>query len=464
MATRKTLKITDLLVNHENPRFDNPADSQREAIKHMVNEQEKRILRLAADIAEFGLNPLEQICVTPTDDDDIYLVLEGNRRVTALKLLQNPDILPVSEFSSFNKQFKQLATKIDKSVFENLDCIVFENETEAEKWIELKHTGPNEGRGTVEWENKQKDYFNERVKGKTSIALQMIRYIKDSSQIDQDIKDNADNLPGTTLTRIFGSSPIQDALGITVNGGVVETDLPPDEFAKGISKIARGVLGGSVTSRTLDKSQHRKEFADDIRKNSGIDYSKKKPSKTPLKDIAVANPPSLPASPSTTTATTSSNKSGISTTTVSDRGELIPKKTKLAIPPSDARIQLIFKELKGLKIDTFPNATGVLFRVFIELSVDAYLKSHNPALLAINPPANLAKKVDETCKDMISKGYATKHEVKAIQTATSNPNSIFSINTFNAYVHNPNMTPKKSDMIHTWNDFGVFLQKLWSNV
>lgn len=273
MADRKTLKVSNLLVNHENPRFDNPADNQREAIKHMVDEQKGRIVKLANDIVEFGLNPLEQICVTPTDDDDIYKVLEGNRRITALKLILNPDILSSSEYPTLNKQFKQLASKVDVAVFDTLDCVVFENETEAEKWIELKHTGPNEGKGTVEWENKQKDYFNERVKGKTSIALQIIRHIKDSDYVDSNIKDNADNLAGTTLTRIFGSSPIQDVLGITLNNGIVETNLPADEFAKGVSRIAKDLLDGAETSRTLDKSEHRKKYAESIKNNSGIDYS-----------------------------------------------------------------------------------------------------------------------------------------------------------------------------------------------
>jgi len=461
MADRKTLKVSNLLVNHENPRFDNPADNQREAIKHMVDEQKVRIVKLATDIVEFGLNPLEQICVTPTDDDDIYRVLEGNRRVTTLKLIQNPDILSSSEYPSLNKQFKHLAAKVDKKLFDTLDCIVFENETEAEKWIELKHTGPNEGRGTVEWENKQKDYFNERVKGKTSIALQIIRHIKESEHIEQGIKDNADNLAGTTLTRIFGSSPIQDALGITVNNGVVETNLPADEFAKGVSKIAKDLLDGTETSRTLDKSEHREKYAESLKKHSGIDYSKKKSSKTPIKDIVSSSPSPSPPSAAIRPSSTSNSKTGITSTTASDRNELIPKKTKLAIPPSAARVQLIFKELKTLKIESYPNAVGVLFRVFIEFSVDFYVKKHLPSL---NSNDSLMKKVDETCKDMVSKNILTKYEVKPIQTAISTPHSLFSMNTFNAYIHNPNMTPKKPDMIHTWNDFGVFLQKLWDNV
>jgi hypothetical protein len=463
MAERKTIKISNLLINPENPRYDYPAENQREAIKHMVDEQKGRIVKLATDIVDFGLNPLEQICVSPTDEDDIYKVLEGNRRITALKLIHNPDILSSAEYSALNKQFKQLAIKADLTAIEELECIVFENETEAEKWIELKHTGPNDGKGTVEWENKQKDYFNERVKGKTSIALQVIRHLKDNEHVDTEVKKNADKISGTTLTRIIGSSPIQDVLGITLNNGIIETNLPAEEFAKGVSKIAKDLLEGKETSRTLDKSEQRQKYAESIRQNTGIDYSKRQPSKLPIRDITTLlstnSAPQTGAPPPQ--ASSSSSRLGVSSVTISDRKVLIPRNTKLAIPANSARVQLIFKELKTLNIDTYPNAVGVLFRVFIELSVDSYVQAN---LSSINTNDSLMKKVDETCKDMISKSILTKYEVKPIQTAISTPHSLFSMNTFNAYVHNPNMTPKKVDMIHTWNDFGIFLQKLWQNI
>src|SRR5690606_31229022 len=56
-------------------------------------EDGKKILRLAEHIAQHGLDPTELQLVTPTDDES-FIVLEGNRRLTALKLLQKPDLCP----------------------------------------------------------------------------------------------------------------------------------------------------------------------------------------------------------------------------------------------------------------------------------------------------------------------------------------------------------------------------------
>lgn len=53
----------------------------------MIGNQKDKLCVLASDIAEHGLNPLEIIGVYPSDlYDGLYVVGEGNRRVTALKL------------------------------------------------------------------------------------------------------------------------------------------------------------------------------------------------------------------------------------------------------------------------------------------------------------------------------------------------------------------------------------------
>mgnify|MGYP000944436713 CR=1 FL=1 len=73
----------------------------------MITEQENKLVNLAEDIINNGLNPSDIPIVTPSaDDEKAYVVLEGNRRVTAIKLIIQPDLVP-SEFSFIKRRFKE---------------------------------------------------------------------------------------------------------------------------------------------------------------------------------------------------------------------------------------------------------------------------------------------------------------------------------------------------------------------
>lgn len=84
----KVLKIEDLEFDKENPRLPKtvaPKDS--EIIKYLASKT--GITDLMTSIGVNGFFPGEAIVVTPSKDDK-YIVLEGNRRLAALRLLQDP--------------------------------------------------------------------------------------------------------------------------------------------------------------------------------------------------------------------------------------------------------------------------------------------------------------------------------------------------------------------------------------
>ena len=103
------IKITNLSLDLKNYRF-NPQNSQREAIKEMLKGKGgEKLYRLAkADVTE-GLNPSEMLMIAPIEDETagrvMYKVLEGNRRVTALKLLGIPELIEWPEIQSHKNKF-----------------------------------------------------------------------------------------------------------------------------------------------------------------------------------------------------------------------------------------------------------------------------------------------------------------------------------------------------------------------
>jgi hypothetical protein len=84
--------LDELLVNPENYRFD-PVRNQQEAMLTMLRSQKDKILKLARNIAQRGLHPARRLVVKEVDGGK-YVIREGNRRFTALKLMTDPDELP----------------------------------------------------------------------------------------------------------------------------------------------------------------------------------------------------------------------------------------------------------------------------------------------------------------------------------------------------------------------------------
>ena len=226
MAYERTLiDITDLNINIENPRFE-MVGNQRAAIKTMIEDQGDKLFKLADDITNEGLNPGDPIFITKHEKQTSHFnVLEGNRRVTALKLLENPDLIPETNKSLLNK-FKKLTEQYSKKPLEKVPCILFDEEKEAEHWIELKHTGQNDGVGTVVWDAQQKARYDERVKGTSSYALQIIDFLQKEDSVNSELKQKLNKLKSSSLQRLATDPDFRRVSGIDIKDGKAEAKNP----------------------------------------------------------------------------------------------------------------------------------------------------------------------------------------------------------------------------------------------
>ncbi len=155
MAKTKLIKLTQLLVNTENYRFE-PVASQKEAIDTMVENQGDKLYNLAKHIVVNGLNPNDSIqIINSNHEKNKYIVLEGNRRTVSLKILSNPDLLEGSKHSNLKRKFRKLHDAYELTIPKNVQCTVYDDPVEANKWIKIKHFGQNEGVGTVDWDGQQ---------------------------------------------------------------------------------------------------------------------------------------------------------------------------------------------------------------------------------------------------------------------------------------------------------------------
>lgn len=128
------VKVSDLKLDLFNPRLPKSKQGKDEktVIEFMLLEAATLELMLAIAENDFFAGELLLVIKDKTEDGK-YVVIEGNRRLTAVKLLHNPELTSV----------KKIATKeiVDKAKFKpnELPCLVFEDKNKILKYLGFRH-------------------------------------------------------------------------------------------------------------------------------------------------------------------------------------------------------------------------------------------------------------------------------------------------------------------------------------
>ena len=415
MPYHKMIPISKLMVNPSNPRFE-PVQDQGQAIQTMLSQAKKSIKALANDIAKSGLNPIKIIAVVPNGQK--YIVLEGNRRIIALKLLNNPGMTQDVSIQSFFKKLKA-NYQIPSSVY----CTVFDNKAESKHWIILEHTGQNNGVGVVSWNTIQQARFND----KPSKLIQIAKYT------GSDL--NTTHVDQTNLERLISTPYVRAKIGIRFSKGEIKEEKPRTDILKNLGLVVSAMSKEGFTVRDIDHAKDRKLWIDQI-----LDAKHQSTS-----DTRTAKPQSSRDSPKS-----------------SDREHLIPSECVLSI--KESRINDIFLELKNDLVlqgkKSTPNATAVLFRVFLETSIDKYIKT---AGITMHDKPKMKEKINKITEHMIAAKIATDEQLKAIRSTSTSPDAYFlNIQWFHQYVHNSGAYPDSGSLKAKWNNLQEFFEILWA--
>ncbi|MHB8277986.1 MAG: ParB/Srx family N-terminal domain-containing protein [Candidatus Humimicrobiaceae bacterium] len=468
-----SVNVANLFLNLNNPRLENTAENQRDAIIKIIEEQKDKLVNLASDIVAHGLNAMERIAVTKIDENT-FIVREGNRRIAAIKLLAQPNLIEGQSKNIFEK-FKQLNKKYMSAPIFDVDCVLYENENLLNRFIEIKHTGENDGIGIATWDVIQKRRFKETL-GKHSIATKAINFILDCNEIDDEIKTNIHHMIITNFERLIGDPYVRKELGISAskNGPFVVDLVNYETFSLFIYVIRDLIFNKSFNVRQIYYREDRRNYIEEVRKILSV---KNTNSKLFNKDFDESNNNfgNKKRNSKNLTYITSDQRQDLIGQTTVNQGTVIPakeqgknklsNKRKTLIPSSckinikHSRLNKIYHELCKLEVKYYPNACSVIFKTFIELSVDVYAKSkdiqnYDPTKL------NLAKKIEAISQYLLHNKIITKKELKPIELL-SDPKNLISANTFNAYVHNSEVIPLVDNLKDSWDSITYFMQKIY---
>src|SRR5690606_2419857 len=137
--------------DRNNPRF--PPKVAQGPLEVLMQRfvRDERLMEIIESIGNHGFFPGEPLLVVPDGDDD-YRVVEGNRRLAALKLLVRELEPPIGRTS--------IEEAVEAANFrpEKVPCLVFDDENEILRYLGFRHIT-----GIKAWSALQKARYAERM-------------------------------------------------------------------------------------------------------------------------------------------------------------------------------------------------------------------------------------------------------------------------------------------------------------
>ncbi len=377
--------VEQLKLWNENPRLDPDerhitlADFAEDLISD--DNEKKHFFDLLKSIATDYI-PADPIIVWKDESTNKFYVAEGNRRVLAIKLLNDPNKAPKS-IRAYVRNLAKHRIPIEKILVN-----VAPSFDEAEWYINQRNSVSTLQRS---WSRIQQQRWIETLYKKygdnidlllaksslsqgeleTSIRnLRLIDLIKETEvrsllSPQQFQKATSYKFPITILERFFANKAVKEAWGIDFDG--LEVKLKNRKgFFVAYAELIRNIVDVKPNIQ-IDTRTITTELEDILKKLPKVDTSVYDPYKVESKVLGVSDE-----------GQTELNDEDV------EKGITLLKddinRSKLILPiyeinTSDYRLQGIFKELKSLSIIRYKNAVASSIRVFLDLAVMNWLQT-----------------------------------------------------------------------------------------
>jgi hypothetical protein len=428
VATR-TLNVGQLMLDVENPRY-GQTSSQRDAITAVITHQGPKLVALAEHIGENGMNPADSLMVM--SEGKTFIVLEGNRRLAAIRLLAKPSL---AAGTNFEKAFSDIATRLSPP--KEISCVVMASRDEARPWILLRHNGESEGVGVVRWGAAERERFESRPGTQVFQGLSFVDAAKRAYPNNDELQADLSKIQGqriSTLGRLVADSSFKKLIGGADKDGQFITRFSAIVLQSLVERIARDF----ATTVTVSKVKNQTERSAYIASLSLPSLKEELPSPEPLDKTPVVDRKQMAGA--------------------RRRKNASPKQTpilhELDLNKLGQRTVDILIELRKIDTEKFPNAAALILRAILELSVDDVYQIKKWKVSNTEFKNRIKRclgDIDPTSKDP---------NFRPIRTGLQDSSSLHSVSTLHSYVHNSSYNPSVGDIRAIAANWQPFLQAL----
>lgn len=470
-ASPRTIKVGSLLLDAKNTRIppDRRSENQRALLHELVEHEDVR--GLAASIAKLSLFPNERLVVMPTGRR--FVVLEGNRRLAAIRLLLNPEL---AETSTQVRSFRALSATASLSELASVDVAVVPDRLVAAPIIAALHTREAKRR----WSSVQQARFYRELVDEGLSAAEVADQVGQSLghvngylrterlyslalllQYPPNIRGKISDpkFPLTTLERFLESKTGRAFLGIDLDEEHgFRGKVHPDRFKAVLRRVATDVVTRTALTREVNDEDGFRLYVAEA--DAKVEKTKRRGSFIPVELLggSTAQPDPEKTQPPGPRRPPRVSRS------------VVP--TGFTCPSKHDRVRAIFAELKRMDIQQQRNSIGVMLRVLIDIALWSYLKDekHDGAVRDHYDPTRKRRKSNPDwtppLRDLISycvekrafRGM-TADGYKSVRTlASRDADYLVTIQTFNEFTHNPYVTPTEGDLRALWQRAEPMLQ------
>lgn len=421
---------------------------------------------LITSIVTDGFVPADPIVVWKNLDNDKYYVAEGNRRVTALKLLREPQKAP----KSIRSFIRRASNNINLTEIEKIPVNIAPSFEDAEWYINQRNSSSSlQRRWSSEqqrrWVSSLYEKYNgdiERILSITKLSnpeleniirtLKIKDFIKDDrikNQLSDEeyVKAISYKFPITILERFFNFVDVREKWGVEFNGIDVNIISNEDSFFNAYGELIRRIV-----SRNDDKINTRltKDDLEDVLASlPQVDL-------TPSNEIKLDVNNELPNNENNKNEEQKKDNSTQTPTTIHLKGN--PQRNKIVLPiyelrTSSYRLLGIFDELKRISINSYKNTISASLRIFLDLAILNYIdtegigdsmKAHYRDDL-INIP--LKRRIEYIKTNHLS------GKPQNIATKLIDPSHPYSLDVLNGYVHGQDTHYLNKEFLNGFWDF-----------
>lgn len=410
----KSISISNLIINPDNDRFES-VENEKQAIDIMLTKLGDKIYYIAIHILENGLSPKPFYVMPSKKSNKKFLVKEGNRRTTALKLMANPKLIDSKKHASLKNRFFKLHERFMETPIRKIMCYIYDDVEEADKWVRLEHTGEQNGVGIVEWKPEQVQRFDIKHGKNKSVEIQAIDFIRTSPFVQEEVKRASENIKLTNFARLLGDKSVREILGLKYINSKLSSNLEEEEIAKALGQIILDLSDKDFKVSSIYNAKQRKDYI------QGLGEKLPDKNKTIGEVWRLDNPleqiPNLEEEDNTAKNEGSDlhSKGHLKKSIPTQRKTLIPNNCIIRI--SNPKANKIYDELKKIDVRSFVNCAAVTLRVFLELSVDTFIEKKGllkeGEISASNSSRSLYQKVNDASQYLYKEKIADETILKA---------------------------------------------------
>lgn len=471
----KQLPVRNILLDPRNPRIPpvgEPLD-QHSLLAELVDHD--KIYELAQNIVQNGYYPVESLIVVKEGGKTI--VIEGNRRLAALKLLITPEDAPEDQIP----KFRALSYRIDKVAIEKVKVVLAPKREatapilmnrhtyrQIEAWEPIMQASFYSGllHNGVTIDDLSREYNVSKLSILQSLRLYKMYQIACSLELPDNVAKivtNPREFKATTLQRFYERPVSQEFLGIQLSTEVADIVgvIDEGEFKKGYKRVVTDIATGKIDSRSIGKTTQIRVYISNIPEQERPNLSKKG---------------------SFTSDTLLKRTGGEATEVIAKRGiaSSRPKRKHVGLIPrrvscdvDNQRINNIVNELRKLPVAKYPNATAVLFRSLLEMALSHYLDASGDLYVIIDDEKRRLVKINKplkrnwhpSLKRMLRHLTGQKCNIiqnpnmkNALGKFTNKANELLSHDDLNFFVHNQYYAPNEESLRGYWGQLEDLFQ------